>query len=80
MIDVAEQKTRFGFVNNQPNVAAYASGPEVLVFRVVDSMKSHSGIHRIHLEVERRGLNCLLLIARQPCEAIGESVGDEKFH
>src|SRR5438094_4757072 len=43
-------------------------------------MKRHTRIDGIHLEVERRRLGCLLLIASQPTQAISERVGNEKFH
>src|ERR1700686_933779 len=46
----------------------------------IDPMQGHSGIHRIHLKIECRGLYSLLFIPRQPCETIGKSVSDEEFH
>ena len=35
---------------------------------------------RIQLEIEGRGLDCLLLVAGEPGEAVRKRVGDAKFH
>jgi len=40
-------------------------------------MKLHAWMGRIHLQVERRGLNGLLFLVGQPCQAGGEGVEAE---
>ena len=54
--------------------------PEVLVLRLVELVELHARVGRVHLQVEGRGLDGLLLVAGQPGEAVGEGVGDAEFH
>ena len=67
-------------MHDQADVAADAHRPEVLVPRVIQLVEAQSGIGRIDLKVERRGLDRLLLVARQAGEAVGEGVGDAEVH
>ena len=67
-------------MNDQPDVAVHPHRPEVLVLRLVELVEAHAGIGRVELQVERRRLDGLLLVAGQSGEAVGESVGDAKFH
>ena len=80
MIDVAEQDAGSGPVDDQPDVATDPHGPEVLVLRPVDLVQLQARMRRVHLQVERRGLDRLLLVAGQLREAIGEGVGDSELH
>ena len=80
MIDVEEQEAGSGPVDDQPDVATDPNGPEVLVLRPVDLVQLQARMRRIHLEVERRGLHRLLLVAGQLREAVGEGVGDSELH
>jgi hypothetical protein len=47
--NVAEQKTRFALVNDQPDVAARAHRPEVLILRLVELVEAHARIRRVEL-------------------------------
>jgi hypothetical protein len=67
-------------MDDEPDVAADANRPEVPVPRLVEPMELHARVRRIHLQVERRRLDGLLLVARQPREAVGERVSDAKVH
>ena len=80
MIDVAEQEAGSGPVDDEPDVATDPRGPEVLVLRPVDLVQLQARMRRVHLQVERRGLDRLLLVAGQPDEAVGEGVGDTELH
>ena len=80
MVHVAEQEARRGPVDDQPEVAADAGGPEVLVLRPLDLVQIQPRPSRVHLQVERGGLDRLLLLAGQLREAVGEGVGDAELH
>ena len=80
MVDVAEQEARRRPVDDQPDVATDPNGPEVLVLRPVDLVQLQPRMRRVHLQVERRGLDRLLLVAGQLREAVGEGVGDAELH
>src|SRR5262245_31673873 len=80
MIDVAEEEASVGPVNDEPYVGAYPYRPEALVLRFVQFVEAETRRRRIHLEVEGRRLDCLLLVAGQPRETVGECVGDEERH
>ena len=80
MVHVAEQEARRGPVHDQPDVATDPNRPEVLVLRPIDLMQLQPRMRRVHLQVERRGLDCLLLVAGQPGEAVGEGIGDAELH
>ena len=51
-----------------------------LSFALSSLWKLMPGIGRIELQVERRRLDGLLLVAGQPGEAVGEGVGDAEIH
>jgi len=80
MIDVAEQEAGSGPMDNQSDVATDPNGPEVLVLRPVDLVQLQARMRRVHLQVERRGLHHLLLVAGQLRETVGEGVGDAELH
>ena len=68
-----------GLVNDQPDVSTDAHRPEVPVPRLVELVKLHPRVGGVELEIERRRLDRLLLIAGQPCEAVVEGIGDAKL-
>ena len=80
MIYVAEKKAGLGAMHDESDVAVNANRPEVLVLRLVEAMEIHSRIGWIELKVKSSRLDDLLLVSRQPGEAIAESVSDEKGH
>ena len=80
MVHVAEQEARRGPVDDQPDVAADPGGPEALVLRPLDLVQLQPWPGRVHLQVERGGLDRLLLVAGQLREAVGEGVGDAELH
>lgn len=80
MIDVAEHQARRRPMNDQPDIAADADRPEVRIPRLGEPVKLHRWVRRIKLEIERRRLHSLLLLASQPGEAIGKGVGDSEVH
>ena len=52
----------------------------MLVFGLLDPVQAHAGVRRVHLQIKRSGLDRLLLLASQACQAIGEGVGDAEVH
>ena len=80
MIDVAEHQARCRLVDDQPQIAADTNGPEVRILRLAQPMELHPRAGRIHLQIKRRRLRKLLLLAGEPREAVGEGVGDSKVH
>ena len=67
-------------MDDDPDVRARPHGPEVFIPRLVEAVEVHARIRRVHLEVESRGLDRLLLLAVQSGEAIREGIGDEELH
>lgn len=67
-------------MDNDPDVRARPHGPEVCIPCLVEAVEAHARIRRIHLEVEGRCLDRLLLVAVQAGEAVGEGIGDEELH
>jgi hypothetical protein len=80
MVYVTQQETGFRLVNDQPEVAAHSHRPEVLVFGPVEFVQLHSGVDRIHLQIEGGGLDGFLFFASQSGEAIGKGIGNAEFH
>jgi len=80
MVDVAQQQAARGSVDDQANVAADAHRPEIPVLRLIEFVKAETRIGRIELEVERGGLNGLLLVACETGEAVREGVRDAELH
>lgn len=80
VIDIAEQQTASGLVDDQTNVTADTHRPEVRVFGSVELVEAHAVASRVNLQVERGGLGGLLLVARQARQAGGEGVSDAEFH
>jgi len=80
VVDVAEQKARIRAMNNEAEIQADAGGPEVAVLRLVDAMELKAGLGRVHLEIERSGLDGFLFVAGEAREAVGECIGDAEFH
>lgn len=80
VINVAEQEAALGLVNDEPDVGTHPHGPEVLILRPVELMEAHAVTCCIHLQVKSGRLCCLLLVACQPSEAVGEGVRDEEIH
>ena len=65
MVHVAEQEARCRPVDDQPDVAADPGRPEALVLRPLDLVQLQPRPSRVHLQVERGGLDRLLLVAGQ---------------
>lgn len=51
-----------------------------LSFALSSLWKAHARISRVELQIERCRLDGLLFVAGQSGEAVGESIGDPKFH
>ena len=79
VIHVAKHQAVLNPVNDEPDVAADPHRPEVLVLRFVEFVKAQPWRRRVQLQVKGRGLDQLLLVARQAGEAGGESVRDSEF-
>jgi hypothetical protein len=54
-----------------PRIEADAGGPEVSVFRFIDAVELKAGLGRVHLEIERGGLDGFLFVAGGAREAVG---------
>ena len=80
MIDVAQQQASSGLVNDQTNVPTHADGPEVRIFRFRKFVKLQTRMTWIQLEIKRRSLYGLLLVARQSGKAVSERVCNSEFH
>ena len=80
MIHVAEQQAFLRAVNDDADIRTDAHGPEVLIARPVEPVELQARAGRIHLQVESRRLDRLLLVAAQPDKTIGEGIGDAEFH
>mgnify|MGYP000399456480 CR=1 FL=1 len=80
MAHVGEEQAARCPVDDQPQVAADTHRPEVLVLRLLQLVKLHPRRGRVHLKIERGRLHGLLLVARQPRQAVGEGVGDPEIH
>jgi hypothetical protein len=52
----------------------------MLVFGLLDAVQAHAGVLRVQLQVKRCGLDSLLLVTRQPCQAVGKGVSYTKIH
>lgn len=50
-------------MHNQADVETHADRPEVGVFRLIELVELQRRMRRIQLEIEGRGLDCLLLVA-----------------
>lgn len=46
----------------------------------IEFVKAVARIGPVQLQVESRGLDQLLLVTGQACQAVGKTVGNEKFH
>ena len=80
VINVTQQEARFALVNDQTYVSASPNRPEALILCSIELVKLHARIRWFGLQIEGSRLNCFLLVASQARKAIGESVGDAKFH
>ena len=78
--DEAKQQAGVAPMNDHPDVATDPHRPEILVFRLIEFVEAHAWIGGIELQVERRCLDRLLLVAGEASEAIGEGIGDPEFH
>lgn len=65
---------------DQPEIPTHPHRPKVLILRLVQLVKFHARIGRVHLEIKGRGLHGLLLVAGEAGEAFGKGVGDEEVH
>ena len=54
MIDVAEEEASVGPVDDEPDIAADANGPEPLVLRFIELMELQARMGRVQLEIEKK--------------------------
>ncbi len=80
MVHLSQGKAPRGPMDDQADVAADPYRPEVLIPRLVEFVKREAGVGRVDLQVERRGFDGLLLVAREAGETVGEGVGDAEVH
>jgi hypothetical protein len=80
MVDVAEQQAPLGPMHDQPDVPVDPHRPERGVLRPLQLVELEPRMGWVQLEVERRGLDRLLLLPRQAGQAVGEGVGDPELH
>jgi hypothetical protein len=78
--NVAEQETGRGPMNDEPDVARSAHGPEVLVTSLFQLVELMAGMRGIHLQIVDRGLDGLLLFGVEPGETVGKRIGDAELH
>jgi hypothetical protein len=67
-------------MHDQPDIGIDPHRPEILILGAVELVEGESRCGRIHLQVEGGGFHRLLLLGRQPRQAVGERVGDAEFH
>ena len=80
VVNVTEQKICIALVDDQPDITTNAHRPKVFVLRPVEFVKTHAGVGRIDLQIERGCLDRLLFVASKATEAVSESVGDAEVH
>lgn len=80
VVHVAQEQARFRPVDDEAEVATDTRRPEVLVLRLVQFVKLHPRIRRVHLEIEGRRLHGLLLLTGQANKAVCEGIGDAEVH
>lgn len=78
--DVAKQQATLRLVNDQANVAADAHRPEIRVSGAVELVEAQTLACWIDLQIKRRGLGELLLLASQFAQASGEGICNSEFH
>ena len=80
--DIAEEEIGRRLVHDHAHAAIHPNRPESLIPGPVDPMELHSRLRRIELQIERRRLRGLLLLAVQPgaaldrVSAMGRSTAD----
>src|SRR5258708_15493905 len=67
-------------MDDEANVGVYPHRPEIRILGTIKFMKRQAGRGGIHLQIEGSRLHRLLLLRRQPCEAIGKGIGNPEFH
>ena len=80
VVHVAKQQAVLNPMDDEADVAADPHRPEVLVLCLVEFVEAQTRCGRIQLHVKGRRLHCLLLVACQTGEAVGEGIGDSKLH
>src|SRR6516165_4923568 len=80
MPNIAEHEARRGAMDDQADVVVDPHRPEIRVARPVEPMQAQTGRRSVQLQIERRGLDRLLLGAIEPREAGGEGIGDTEVH
>jgi hypothetical protein len=66
MPHITEQQARRSLVNNQPHICVDAYRPEIRVSGTVEPMEMQTPAARVQLQIERRGLDRLLLRPGKP--------------
>ncbi|MFQ5651411.1 MAG: hypothetical protein ACE5IY_15855 [bacterium] len=77
---IAQQQAIVSSVHNQAKIPAHPHRAEIGISRPIQLMEFHPRLRRIELQIERRGLDGLLLFVGQPRQAGGEGVGDAEVH
>jgi hypothetical protein len=67
-------------MHDEAQIESDPGGPEILVLRFHDAFQLKAGACRIHLKIERGGLDGFLLFARKASEAVDEGIGDPEFY
>jgi hypothetical protein len=67
-------------MDNEADVGTHSDRPKILVFRLVELVKAHPGINRIHLQVKGRRFGSLLFVTCETREAVSEGIGDQEVH
>ena len=67
-------------MHDNPYIEIHPNGAEIPVLRALQPVKAMPRIFRVHLQIERSRLDCLLFVAGQLGEAVGECVGDTEVH
>ena len=80
MVHVAKQQTTLRLVDDDSNVTAYPDGPEILVFCFIEFVETIAGIGRVDLEIEDRGFDGFLFLARQSGKTVCKGFPNAKVH
>jgi hypothetical protein len=80
MVDIGEQQTRFGLVQDDSDIGVGAHRQEVRVARLVDPVHLQTGMLLVGLQVEGRRLHRLLVRCREASQSVGKLIGDAKVH
>ena len=80
MVDVAEHHAALNPMEDQPDVTAGTSGPEILVLDVVETMALQTRVSRVDLQLEGGELSGFLFFSVELVQAGLETIGEEEIH